>query len=58
VLPQKSTYFQPKLATGLVMARIDPQRGPACPSDGREVGVQTTSAPDEDVTTTPCCAGG
>ena len=27
VLPQKSTYFQPKLATGLVMARIDPQAG-------------------------------
>ena len=26
VLPQKSTYFQPKLATGLVMHRID---GPA-----------------------------
>ena len=26
VLPQKSTYFQPKLATGLVMARIDAQR--------------------------------
>jgi uncharacterized protein (DUF1015 family) len=24
VLPQKSTYFQPKLATGLVMNRIDP----------------------------------
>jgi uncharacterized protein (DUF1015 family) len=24
VLPQKSTYFQPKLATGLVMYRIDP----------------------------------
>jgi uncharacterized protein (DUF1015 family) len=24
VLPQKSTYFQPKLATGLVMARIEP----------------------------------
>jgi uncharacterized protein (DUF1015 family) len=31
VLPQKSTYFQPKLATGLVMARIDPQRAPARP---------------------------
>jgi uncharacterized protein (DUF1015 family) len=29
VLPQKSTYFQPKLATGLVMARIDPARAPA-----------------------------
>jgi uncharacterized protein (DUF1015 family) len=29
VLPQKSTYFQPKLATGLVMARIDPTRAPA-----------------------------
>ena len=28
VLPQKSTYFQPKLATGLVMARIDPDRPP------------------------------
>jgi uncharacterized protein (DUF1015 family) len=28
VLPQKSTYFQPKLATGLVMARIDPEAGP------------------------------
>jgi uncharacterized protein (DUF1015 family) len=26
VLPQKSTYFQPKLATGLVMYRLD---GPA-----------------------------
>jgi uncharacterized protein (DUF1015 family) len=26
VLPQKSTYFQPKLATGLVMARIEPER--------------------------------
>lgn len=25
VLPQKSTYFQPKLATGLVMYRIDPR---------------------------------
>jgi uncharacterized protein (DUF1015 family) len=25
VLPQKSTYFQPKLATGLVMARIEAQ---------------------------------
>jgi uncharacterized protein (DUF1015 family) len=25
VLPQKSTYFQPKLATGLVMNRIDPE---------------------------------
>jgi uncharacterized protein (DUF1015 family) len=24
VLPQKSTYFQPKLATGLVMYRVDP----------------------------------
>ena len=23
VLPQKSTYFQPKLATGLVMYRLD-----------------------------------
>jgi uncharacterized protein (DUF1015 family) len=31
VLPQKSTYFQPKLATGLVMARIDPARAPAPP---------------------------
>jgi uncharacterized protein (DUF1015 family) len=31
VLPQKSTYFQPKLATGLVMARIDPQRAPVLP---------------------------
>jgi uncharacterized protein (DUF1015 family) len=29
VLPQKSTYFQPKLATGLVMARIEPGRAPA-----------------------------
>jgi uncharacterized protein (DUF1015 family) len=31
VLPQKSTYFQPKLATGLVMARIDPQAHPHLP---------------------------
>jgi hypothetical protein len=31
VLPQKSTYFQPKLATGLVMARIDPQAHPQLP---------------------------
>jgi uncharacterized protein (DUF1015 family) len=31
VLPQKSTYFQPKLATGLVMARIDPLARPAAP---------------------------
>jgi uncharacterized protein (DUF1015 family) len=29
VLPQKSTYFQPKLATGLVMARLEPDRAPA-----------------------------
>ncbi len=28
VLPQKSTYFQPKLATGLVMARIEPEQEP------------------------------
>ncbi len=28
VLPQKSTYFQPKLATGLVMMRIDPGARP------------------------------
>jgi len=28
VLPQKSTYFQPKLATGLVMARIEPEQAP------------------------------
>src|SRR6185369_13435440 len=28
VLPQKSTYFQPKLATGLVMNRIDPHAAP------------------------------
>ena len=27
VLPQKSTYFQPKLATGLVMARIEAGAG-------------------------------
>ena len=27
VLPQKSTYFQPKLATGLVMAHIEENRG-------------------------------
>jgi uncharacterized protein (DUF1015 family) len=27
VLPQKSTYFQPKLATGLVMARIEASAG-------------------------------
>jgi uncharacterized protein (DUF1015 family) len=26
VLPQKSTYFQPKLATGLVMQKIHPER--------------------------------
>jgi uncharacterized protein (DUF1015 family) len=25
VLPQKSTYFQPKLATGLVMYQVDPE---------------------------------
>jgi hypothetical protein len=31
VLPQKSTYFQPKLATGLVLARIDPQGHPVLP---------------------------
>jgi uncharacterized protein (DUF1015 family) len=31
VLPQKSTYFQPKLATGIVMARIEPGRAPALP---------------------------
>jgi uncharacterized protein (DUF1015 family) len=31
VLPQKSTYFEPKLATGLVMARIDPQAWPTLP---------------------------
>jgi uncharacterized protein (DUF1015 family) len=31
VLPQKSTYFQPKLATGLVMARIDPEGRPHLP---------------------------
>jgi uncharacterized protein (DUF1015 family) len=31
VLPQKSTYFQPKLATGLVMARIDPDAHPHLP---------------------------
>ena len=31
VLPQKSTYFQPKLATGLVMARIDPDEEPVLP---------------------------
>jgi uncharacterized protein (DUF1015 family) len=30
VLPQKSTYFHPKLATGLVIARVDPEAaGPA-----------------------------
>jgi uncharacterized protein (DUF1015 family) len=29
VLPQKSTYFQPKLATGLVMQRIKPGEPPA-----------------------------
>lgn len=29
VLPQKSTYFQPKLATGLVMQRIRPDQPPA-----------------------------
>jgi uncharacterized protein (DUF1015 family) len=28
VLPQKSTYFQPKLATGLVMQKIRPQEPP------------------------------
>jgi uncharacterized protein (DUF1015 family) len=32
VLPQKSTYFQPKLATGLVMARIDPGEEPVLPN--------------------------
>jgi uncharacterized protein (DUF1015 family) len=31
VLPQKSTYFQPKLATGIVMARIEPERRPVLP---------------------------
>jgi len=31
VLPQKSTYFQPKLATGLVMVRIDPGEEPVLP---------------------------
>ena len=31
VLPQKSTYFQPKLATGLVLARIDPEQKPVLP---------------------------
>jgi len=31
VLPQKSTYFQPKLATGLVLARIDPELQPVLP---------------------------
>jgi uncharacterized protein (DUF1015 family) len=31
VLPQKSTYFQPKLATGLVMERIDPGEEPVLP---------------------------
>jgi uncharacterized protein (DUF1015 family) len=31
VLPQKSTYFQPKLATGLVMMRIEPAAAPALP---------------------------
>jgi uncharacterized protein (DUF1015 family) len=31
VLPQKSTYFQPKLATGLVMYRIDPDAEVAAP---------------------------
>jgi uncharacterized protein (DUF1015 family) len=29
VLPQKSTYFQPKLATGLVIARLAPDQVPA-----------------------------
>jgi uncharacterized protein (DUF1015 family) len=29
VLPQKSTYFQPKLATGLVMQRIRADQPPA-----------------------------
>ncbi len=31
VLPQKSTYFQPKLGSGLVMARIEPDRRPVLP---------------------------
>jgi uncharacterized protein (DUF1015 family) len=31
VLPQKSTYFQPKLATGVVMARIEPEETPVLP---------------------------
>jgi uncharacterized protein (DUF1015 family) len=31
VLPQKSTYFQPKLATGIVMSRIEPGQAPALP---------------------------
>jgi uncharacterized protein (DUF1015 family) len=31
VLPQKSTYFQPKLATGLVMYRINPDAEIAAP---------------------------
>jgi uncharacterized protein (DUF1015 family) len=29
VLPQKSTYFQPKLATGLVMQKIRADQAPA-----------------------------
>jgi uncharacterized protein (DUF1015 family) len=30
VLPQKSTYFQPKLATGLVMYQVErPTLGPS-----------------------------
>jgi uncharacterized protein (DUF1015 family) len=32
VLPQKSTYFQPKLATGLVLARLEPEGRPALPA--------------------------
>jgi uncharacterized protein (DUF1015 family) len=29
VLPQKSTYFEPKLATGIVMATIEPRKKPS-----------------------------
>jgi len=38
VLPQKSTYFQPKLATGLVMARIDPMARPGAAASGTSGG--------------------
>ena len=46
VLPQKSTYFQPKLATGLVMYGLDgpaPTVGRAAVDDGRRRSRPTRS---------------